>query len=179
MTKQIEAWFIPSNNFFCLFLSLFSSGTPIIQMLVCLTLSQSSLRLSTFLFKLFSLFCSASVISTSLSSTSLLIYSSASCILLLVASSQLFICYCILHFCLSFNSCISLLTVSCKLSIFASNLFLMSCIIFAIISLKSFSWRLIISRSLSCFSGVFSLLPYLSYSSLPFHFYRFLVWSPF
>ena len=66
------------------------SGTPIIMMLVHLTLSQSSLRLSLFLFNLFSLFCPTSVISTSLSST-LLIRSSASYILLLVASKEFFI----------------------------------------------------------------------------------------
>ena len=69
--------------FFCPFLSLSSpSGTPIIWMLVHLLLSQSFLRLSSFLLNLSSLFCSTSVNSTSLSSTSL-ICSSASCILLL------------------------------------------------------------------------------------------------
>ena len=40
------------------------SGTPIMQMLVCLMLSQRSLRLSAFLFILFSVFCSVAVIST-------------------------------------------------------------------------------------------------------------------
>ena len=65
------------GNFFsyCLFRyflrSLFSlsspSGAPIMQMLVCLMLSQRSLRLSPFLFIFFSLFCSMAVISTSLS----------------------------------------------------------------------------------------------------------------
>ena len=58
-----------------------------------------------------------------------------------------------------------LLSVCCKLSVFASSLFPVSCII----NLKS-SWRLIISGSLSSFSGFFFLLPYLSYSSLPFSF---------
>ena len=53
-----------------------SSGTPIIQMLVRLILSHRSLRLSSILFIL-SLFCSAVVISTILSSRSL-IHSSAS-----------------------------------------------------------------------------------------------------
>ena len=47
--------------------------------------SQSSLRLASFLFNLFSLFCSTSLFST------LLIHSSASCILLLVASDECFI----------------------------------------------------------------------------------------
>ena len=112
------------------------SGTPIIWMLVRFTLSQSSLRLSSFVFNLFSLFCSESVISTHLSST-LLIHSSACCILLLAASSEFFyFSYCILHlFLLKFY--ISLVSVSCKLSIFASSLFPMSCIIFSINSLKS------------------------------------------
>ena len=63
------------------FLSSFS-GTPMIQMLGCLTLSQRSLRLSSFLLILFSFFLSASFISTILSSTSLIL-SSASVVLLL------------------------------------------------------------------------------------------------
>ena len=62
-----------------------SSGTPMIQMLGHFTLSQRSLRLSSFLFILFPFFLSASFISTSPSSTSLIL-SSASVILLLVSS---------------------------------------------------------------------------------------------
>ena len=62
-----------------------SSGTPIIWMLVNLILPQRSLRLSSVLFILFTLFCSSEVISTSLSSSSL-IHSSASNILLLILS---------------------------------------------------------------------------------------------
>ena len=62
-----------------------SSGTPIIQMLVHFTLCQRSLRLSSVLFILLTLFCSAEVISTILSSSSL-ICSSASDILLLILS---------------------------------------------------------------------------------------------
>ena len=62
-----------------------SSGTPIIRMLVHLILSQRSLRLSSFLFILFTLFCSSEVISSILSSRSL-IHSSASNILVLVSS---------------------------------------------------------------------------------------------
>ena len=61
-----------------------SSGTPIIQILVCLILSQRSLRLSSVLFILFTLFCSSEVISSILSSSSL-IRSSASDILLLIS----------------------------------------------------------------------------------------------
>ena len=65
-----------------------SSGTPMIQMLGRLTLSQRFLRLSSCLLILF--FLSASFISTILSSTSLIL-SSASVILLLVASRVLLI----------------------------------------------------------------------------------------
>ena len=54
-----------------------SSGTPIVQMSVLLILSQRSLRLSSVLFILFTLFCSLEVISTILSYNSL-IRSSAS-----------------------------------------------------------------------------------------------------
>ena len=63
-----------------------SSGTPMIRMLGHLTLSQRSLRLSSFLLILFYFFLSASFICTILSSTSLIL-SSVSVILLLVPSS--------------------------------------------------------------------------------------------
>ena len=66
------------------------SGTSIIHMLMCLTLPQSCLWQSLFLFHFFSLFYSTSVISTNLSST-LFIHSSASCILLLVVSNDFFL----------------------------------------------------------------------------------------
>ena len=67
------------------FLSLSSpSGAPIMQMLVHLMLSQRSLRLSSFLFILFSIFYSVPVISTILSSRSFI--HSDSVILLLVFS---------------------------------------------------------------------------------------------
>ena len=62
-----------------------SSGIPIIQMLVSLILPQRSLRISSALFILFTLFCSSEVISTILSSSSL-ICSSVSDILLLISS---------------------------------------------------------------------------------------------
>ena len=70
----------------------FPSGNPIMQMLVCLTLSQMSLRLYSFsfFFILFSIFCFTTVIYIILSSRSL-ICSSASVILLLVLSRVLFI----------------------------------------------------------------------------------------
>ena len=76
---------IISSNIFSDPFFISSSGTPIIQMLVCLMLSQRSLRLSSILFILFSLFCSVAVISTILSSRSR-ICSSASVILLLIPS---------------------------------------------------------------------------------------------
>ena len=60
------------KNFLISFLFLSSSGTPIIRMLVCLILSQRSLRLSSVLFILFALFCSSEVISTTLSSSSMI-----------------------------------------------------------------------------------------------------------
>ena len=123
------------------------SGTPIIWMLVRLMLSQSSLRRSSFVFKLFSLFC----ICIFHSSVLHLVCSSASCILLLAASSEF--CISVIVFCISsYLSCISyisLVSVSCKLSIFASSLFPISCIIFSNNILNSFSWRLRISSSLS------------------------------
>ena len=64
-----------------------SSVTLVIRMLVDFMLSQKSLRLSSILFVLFSLFCSAVVISTILFSRSL-IRSSASVILLLITSRE-------------------------------------------------------------------------------------------
>ena len=73
-----------------------SSGTPITWMLVCLMLSQWSLRLSSLLFILFYLFYSASVIFTILSSI-LLIHSSASVILLFVPATVFFILVVVLY----------------------------------------------------------------------------------
>ena len=73
-----------------------SSGTPMIRMLGHLTLSQRSLRLSSFLLIHFSFFLSVSFISTILSSTSLIL-SSASIILLLVPSRVFFKSH-LLHF---------------------------------------------------------------------------------
>ena len=99
---------IISSNIFSVPFSLSPSGTPIIRILVHLMLSQSSLILCSFLFNPFSLFCFISVIFSGLSSA-LLIPSSASCILLLVASNEFFISvvvFCV-SACLSFKSCIS------------------------------------------------------------------------
>ena len=77
-----------------------SSQIPMIRMLGHLTLSQSSLRLSSFLLILFSYFLSVSFISTILSSPSLIL-SSASVILLLVPSSVFYLIYCSIHYILT------------------------------------------------------------------------------
>ena len=74
---------ISSKIFSYPFFFSFSSGTPIIQTLVDLKLSQRSLRQSSVLFILFTLFHSSEITSTILSSSSL-IPSSASDILLLI-----------------------------------------------------------------------------------------------
>uniref|UniRef100_A0A8C6F1F1 Uncharacterized protein n=1 Tax=Monodon monoceros TaxID=40151 RepID=A0A8C6F1F1_MONMO len=141
------------------------SGTPIVRMLLHLMLSQRFLKLYSFLFILFSLFCSMAVNSTLLSSRSL-IRSSASVILLLIPSSVFLISVFVLFIsvslffnssrCLFFNSSRSLLNISCVFCIFASILFLRSWITFTIIILNSFSGRLPISPPFSCFSGVLS-----------------------
>ena len=108
-----------SYYFFKYFLRSFpsSSGTLIMRMLANLTFSQRSLRLPSFLFTLFSIFCSVAVIYTILSSRSFII-SSASVILLLIPSSVLFI-----SVCLSVSSSRSTLSISCIVSIFAFTLF--------------------------------------------------------
>ena len=72
------------------------SGTPIIQMLVHLILPQRSLRLSSVLFILFTLFCSSEVISIILSSSPLIRYS-ASDILLLIPSDVFLISVIVFH----------------------------------------------------------------------------------
>ena len=86
---------ISSNIFPDPFFFSSSSGTPIIQMLVCLMLSQRSLRVPSILFILFSLLCALEVISTILSSSSL-IRSSASVILLLIPSREFLISFIVL-----------------------------------------------------------------------------------
>ena len=113
-------------------------------MLVCLILSQRSLRLFSVLFILLTLFCSSEVISTILSS-SLLIHYCASDILLLIPS-RMFLTSVIVLFVsvwLFFNSSRSLLIDYCIFSISFSRFL----IIFTIIILKLFSGRLPISSS--------------------------------
>ena len=91
ISSSIFSWpfFLPS-----------SSGTPTIRMLGHLTLSQRSLRLSSFLLILFSFFPSASFISTILSSTCLIL-SSASVLLVLVPSGVFNLSYCIINYLLT------------------------------------------------------------------------------
>jgi len=132
------------------------SGTPIMQMLIHLRLSQCSLKFS-FLFILFSLFFSTSVFSMSLSSTSL-IHSPASCNLLLVPSSQFFILAIeiLISACLIFKS-LFLCSTFLLIYQFLPPVFLSrSWISFTIIILKSFSWWLLMSNLLSCFIRVLS-----------------------
>ena len=102
---------IISSKIFVFTFFLFSSfGNPVTQMLVHLILSQTSLRLSSVLFILLTLFFSSKVISTILSSSSL-IYSYASDILLLIPSRVFLILVIVLFVsvCLFFNSSRSLL----------------------------------------------------------------------
>ena len=126
---------------YTLFLS-YSSGTPIISMFLCLILFQRSLRLSSVLFILFTLFCSSGVISTIISSSSL-IRSSASNILLLIPFRVFLISVIVLFvsLCLFFNYSRSLLIDSCISFI----LFLSFLIVFTIIILNFFSDSLPIS----------------------------------
>ena len=89
-----------------------------------LILFQRSVRLSSFLFILFSLFRSAAVVSTTLYFSSF-IHSSASVFLLVILSSVFInFSYCLI--CLFFNSYRSLLTITCVILICASILFLAS-----------------------------------------------------
>ena len=151
-----------------------SSGTPIIQMSVCLILSQRSLRLSSVLFILFTLFCSSELISIILSSSSL-IHSSASDILLLIPSRVFLISVLVLFVsvCLFFNSSKSLLIDSYIFFILLSRFL----IIFTIIILNSFSGCLPISSSL-IWTLVFIICSFICSISLPFHycFLTYCVW---
>ena len=123
-----------------------SSVTPIIQMLVCLILSQKSLKLSSVLFILFALFCSSEIIFTILFSSSLIRSSASIADILLLIPSRVFLISLIVLFvsvCLFFNSYRSLLIDSCILYILFSR-FLIS---FAIIILNYFFSSLPISSS--------------------------------
>ena len=111
-------------------------------MLVCLILSQRSLRLFSVLFILFTLLWSSEVISTIVSSSSL-IHSSASDILLLIPSRVFLIPVIVLFVfvCLFFNS--RFLLIDCIFSILFSRFL----IIFPVTILNSFSGSLPISFS--------------------------------
>ena len=109
-----------------------SFGTPMIQMLGHLALSQRSLSLSSFPLILFSFFLFASFIYTILSSTSLII-SFASVILLLVPSRVFLISFIalLIIYWLFFISSRSLLNPSCIFSILVSRLFICNSILFS------------------------------------------------
>ena len=100
-----------SDLFSCPFSLLSPSEIHIMCTLVHLILSLKSLRLSSFLFILFPLFSSVSVIYTNLCFSSL-IRSSASFILLLILL-KIFIIFVIVLFICLFKSCGSLLNFSC------------------------------------------------------------------
>ena len=132
-----------------------------IRMLGHLTLSQRSLRLSSFLLILFSFFLYVSFISTILSSISLIL-SYASVILLFVPSRVFFISFIALFiiYWLYFISSRPLLNLSCifstlvsRLFICNSNLFSRFWIIFTIIIGNSLSGRFPISSSFVWFGG--------------------------
>ena len=106
----------------------FSSGTSTIQILVHLKFSQRSLRLSSVLCILFTLFCSSEVISTILSSSSLIRYS-ASDNLLLIPSREFLISVIVLlvSVCLLFNSSRSFFIYFCIFSILFSRFLITFC----------------------------------------------------
>ena len=114
-------------------------------MLLCMILSQKSLRLSSVLFILYILFCSLEFISNMLPSSSL-IHSSVADILLLIPSRVFLISVIVLFItiCLFFYSFRSLLIDFCIFSILLSRFL----IIFTIIILNSFSGSLPVSSSL-------------------------------
>ena len=86
--REVFSYYV-FRYFLGFFLSPSYPGTLIMLTLVCLMLSQRSLRFSSFFFILFSRFCSAAVISTILSSRKFF-HPYASVILLLIPSSVLF-----------------------------------------------------------------------------------------
>ena len=131
--------------------------------------SQRSLRLSSALLFLFTLFCSSEFISTTLSSSSL-IHTSASDILLLIPSRIFLISVNVLFVsvCLFVNSSRALLVDSCIFSI----LFSRCLIIFTAIILNSFSGNFLISASF-IWTSVSSLFLHLYSVSLPFLFFFF------
>ena len=128
-----------------------------IQMLVCLIVFQRSLRLSSILFILFTLFCSSEVISTILSSSSV-IHSSVSDILKLIPSRVFLISVIVLFVsvCLFFNSSRSLSIDSCIFYLLFSKFL----ITFTIFILNFFSGSLPISSSF-ILTSVFLVCPFI------------------
>ena len=162
------------KNFLIHFFFSSFSATLIIWMLVCLIWSQRSLRLSSTLLILFTLFYSSEAISTILFSISL-IHSSASDILLLIPSRVFLISVIVLFIsvCLFFNSSSSLLIDSYIFSILFSRFL----IIFTIIILNSFSGSFPVSSSFIC-TCVSSLFLHLCSISLSFHYlFSYCVWG--
>ena len=123
---------ISSNIFSDPFFFSSSSGTPINRMLVCLMLTQRSLRLSSILFILFSLFCSSAVISPFCLPAYLFVLLPQ----LFCYSSVFFVSVIVLFIsvCLFFSFSRSLLNISCIFSICVSILFPRFWIIFTIIT---------------------------------------------
>jgi len=139
---------ISSNIFSGLFSPPCPSGTLIMWMLVCLMLSQRSLRQSSFLFILFFciLFCGSDFHHSVLQ----IIY-----LFFCLNYSAIDSFKCIIDLCfVFFSSSRSLVNIS---HIIFIN-FLRSWIIFTIIILNYSSWKLCISTSFNCFSGILSCL---------------------
>ena len=90
LSSALQALFYPLSHLFRAREAPSSSGNHIIQMLVCLILSQRSLMLSSIIFILFPFFYSSAVFSTTLSSNSLT-HTPALYILLLIPSRILLI----------------------------------------------------------------------------------------
>ena len=130
-------------------------GSPIMQMLLCLKLSQSSLDcLISFNSFFFILFHVSDFHQCLFPHFFIFLPHVLSYLFLLVI---FYFGYCVVHLCcLTFKSSISLLNVSYNLQIFTSSFFPRPWINCTIITLKSFLCRLLISTSLSCYSGVLS-----------------------
>ena len=148
-------------------------------MLVRFIKPQRSLRLSSALFILFTLFCSSEVISTILSFSSL-IRSSASAILLLIPSRALLLSLIVffVSVCLFFNSSGSLLIYSCIFFILFSRFL----IIFTIIILNylsgslpifsSFIWASVCSLTCVVFLCLFIIYFFFNLRCLRFPFFQ-------
>ena len=138
--------FIHYSNIFLGPFSLSSpSGTPIMQMLGHLMLSQRSLMLSSFFVCFHSFFYILSCGSDFHHAVLRVPY-----LFFCLSYSATDSFWRIIHLCLFFSSSRSLVNISCIFSI------LRSWIIFTVIILSSYSGRLLTPTSFSCFSGVLS-----------------------